>query len=223
MSLQINKNHVDKKAIEYLKKHWETPPRQQGGAVHARYTQTHGIGETTSLRPKMRKYLKYMTSQPNLTDCKAAELLLHFRLECLPLNAFHRYERNGESVAARQLRELCPSCNQHPETPTHFLLECPAYSAARSLPHIAACISDVPAGPNAWRTLLDYQQMASLIYAAWNIERAALTGRGANGGNSAPQSLRRYRLCWTPISLEMQQQLDAAVLCSSRRQKIDNG
>ena len=140
----------------------------------------------TATRPKMRKYLSDLTTVPHFESCKAAELLLHFRLEILPLNAFHSHNRQRESADARRRRELCPSCNTHAETPTHFLLECPAYSSPRSLPHIAACIADTHRylAQEPWRALLDHPDMVSFIYQAWVLRRAALAGREANGGNS---------------------------------------
>jgi hypothetical protein len=185
-SKQEFKTHVEKKAIEYLKNYWEMPPRHLAGAVHSRYKTAFGIGELTTTRPKMRKYLRDMTANTYYHSCKAAELLMHFRLECLPLNAFHRHVRRNESASACRLRELCPCCQEAVETPTHFLLDCPAYSSSRSLPHIAECIADVASLPDSerWCALLDCPTMATFIYDAWNIRRAALTGRGANGGHS---------------------------------------
>jgi hypothetical protein len=81
---------------------------------------------------------------------------------------------------------LCPSCKQHAETPTHFLLECPAYSCPRSLPHVAACVADAQNSSTQapWRRLLNQPLMANFILRAWDIRRAALTGREANGGDS---------------------------------------
>lgn len=37
------------------------------------------------------------------------------------------------NLAAEMQRELCPGCKTQLETPTHFLLECPAYAALRPL------------------------------------------------------------------------------------------
>jgi hypothetical protein len=186
ISKQAFKGHVEAKAINYLREYWTTPPRNQGGAIHSRYTADFGLGNLTATRPKMRKYLSDLTTVPHFESCKAAELLLHFRLEILPLNAFHSHNRQRESADARRRRELCPSCNTHAETPTHFLLECPAYSSPRSLPHIAACIADTHRylAQEPWRALLDHPDMVSFIYQAWVLRRAALAGREANGGNS---------------------------------------
>jgi hypothetical protein len=119
------------------------PPRHHlGGPVHTRYMADFGIREFTPRCPKIRTYLRTQTLYPRLVDCRAAELLMHFRLETLSFHAFHVYTRHRETTAARYMRELCPSCKQHAETPTHFLLECPAYSSPRSLPHVATCIAD---------------------------------------------------------------------------------
>jgi hypothetical protein len=80
----------------------------------------------------MREYLGKLTSVPGYKLCKGAELCMHLRLECLPLRAMHSQTRGSETAAARQLRECCPCCQQAPETPTHFLFECPAYAQARN-------------------------------------------------------------------------------------------
>jgi hypothetical protein len=186
VSKQDFKGHVEARAINYLRAYWTTPPRNLGGAVHSRYIADFDLGKLTPRRPKIRTYLHHQTLYPRYDDCKAAELLMHFRLEILPLNAFHSHNRQRESADARRRRELCPSCSAHSETPTHFLLECPAYSSPRSLPHIAQYIADAQASPTQapWRVLLDTPEMASYILQAWNIRRAALTGREANGGNS---------------------------------------
>ena len=52
--------------------------------------------------------------------------------------------------------------------------------------HIAACIADTHRYPaqEPWRALLNHPDMASFIYQAWVLRRAALAGREANGGNS---------------------------------------
>lgn len=186
VSTHAFKGHVEAKAISYLRQYWGTPPRNQGGPVHGRYTADFGLGNLTATRPKMHKYLNDLTTAAHFESCKAAELLMHFRLEILPLNAFHSHSRQRESAETRRRRELCPSCSSHAETPTHFLLECPAYSSPRSLPHVAACIADVYRYPSQepWRALLDHPDMASFVYQAWMLRRAALTGREANGGNS---------------------------------------
>jgi hypothetical protein len=66
---------------------------------------------------------------------------MQMRLECLPLKAFHSHRRRNETAEAQRIRELCPCCQQTSETPTHFLLECPAYSSPRS-----TCLADAIAG-----------------------------------------------------------------------------
>jgi hypothetical protein len=153
--------------------------------VHTRYVTDFGLAVLTPTRPRMRPYLWDMTSSLDLDSCRAAELFMHMRLETLPLNAFHRHTRPRETTAARTRREMCPACSTHAETPTHFLLECPAYSSLRSLPCVAACIAGVQAQQpqTPWRALLDEPTMAPYIYAAWTHRRAALTGREANGAS----------------------------------------
>jgi hypothetical protein len=180
------KGHVEARAINYLRSYWTQPPRNLGGSVHSRYMADIGIGELTPRRPKLRTYLHTLTTTPHLESCRAASLFMHFRLETLPLNAFHSHTRHRETAAARNARQLCPSCKQHAETPTHFLLECPAYSIPRSMPHIADCIADAQASPTQapWRQLLNQPLMANYILRAWDIRRAALAGREANGGSS---------------------------------------
>jgi hypothetical protein len=180
------KGHVEARAINYLRAYWTQPPRNSSGSVHTRYMADFGIGELTPRRPRIRTYLRAQTLYPRLDDCRAAELFMHFRLETLSLHAFHSHTRHRETAAARHIRELCPSCKQHAETPTHFLLECPAYSIPRSLPHVAACVADAQNSPTQapWRRLLNQPLMADFILRAWDIRRAALTGRGANGGHS---------------------------------------
>jgi hypothetical protein len=185
------KQYVGRLAMEYLKTYWQHPPRQQS-PVHARYVDTFGVGEIGTTRPRIRKFLREMTADTHLPTCQAAELYMHMRLECLPLRAFHCHQRRNETTAAQNLRQLCPCCQQHPETPAHFLLECSAYSSPRSAARVAAAVAQVTNTQGSWRRLLaDHPAtMADYILAAWNIRRAALAGRGANGGNpmvSAPE------------------------------------
>lgn len=182
---------------------WEMPPCHLAGAVHFRYKTTFGIGKLTTTRPKMRKYLRDMTADTYYNKCKAAELLMHFRLECLPLNAFHRHERRNESASTRRLRELCPCCQEAVETPTHFLLDCPAYSSSRSLPHIAECIADVASVPvnERWRALLDYQLWPLSFMMHGISEEPPSQGAGPMEG-----TLWRYHPCLKPISMEILQQ-----------------
>jgi hypothetical protein len=122
-------------------------------------------------------------------------------------DAFHSHRRQGETSTAQEARELCPCCQQAPETPTHFLLECTAYSSPRSV-LLAGAIAEAQANPAAnhapnshnpgspagggstpaletWRVILDHMQpgVIKFVQDAWRIRRAALTGRGANGGN----------------------------------------
>jgi hypothetical protein len=133
MNIDQFKAYVDKQAIAYLKQYWTHPPRKYSGPVHTRYTSAFGIGKLTTTRPKLRPYL----AQPFYSDpeylAKGTELCLHMRLECLPLKAFHNHRRHNETAEAQRIRQLCPCCRQAPETPTHFMFECPAYSSPRSL------------------------------------------------------------------------------------------
>jgi hypothetical protein len=60
------------------------------------------------------------------------------------------------------------------------------FSTNRSLPHVAACLADAQnsSTQTPWRRLLNQPHMADFILRAWDIRRAALTGREANGGDS---------------------------------------
>ena len=187
------KDYVDKKAIKYLRSYWTEPPRRYRGAVHTRYIASYEVGKLSTTRPKLRRYIKevYKTSSPT-DNGKGVELCMHMRLECLGLNAFHSHHRRGESLQAQRNRELCPGCRQAAETPTHFLLECPAYSASRSV-LLADAIADAQtatpgangADMGAWRVIMARMQpgVIKFVQDAWGIRRTALTGRGADGGN----------------------------------------
>jgi hypothetical protein len=133
---------VDKKAIEYLRAYWTEPPRKYRGAIHTRYMSSYGVGQLTSSRPKLRKYIVDNCRASSINETgKGVELCMHMRLECFGLNAFHRHRRQGESLDTQSNRELCPCCHQGLETPTHFPLECPAYSSPWSV-LLAGAIAD---------------------------------------------------------------------------------
>jgi hypothetical protein len=187
------KDYVDKQAIKYLRNHWTEPPRKYGGAIHTRYIASFEVGKLTTTRPKLRRYIKevFKTSSP-AENGKGVELCMHMRLGCLGLNAFHSHRRQGESLQAQRNRELCPGCRQAAETPTHFLLECPAYSAPRSVLLTDAIADAQTATPgangadmDAWRVIMARMQpgVIKFVQDAWGIRRAALTGHGADGGN----------------------------------------
>jgi hypothetical protein len=185
------KHHVDEKAIAYLKNYWTEPPRRYRGTIHTRYIASFEVGKLTTTRPKLRKYITDEYKNGTTDKGKGVELCMHLRLECLGLNAFHSRRRQGESVTAQRNRELCPCCHQDPETPTHFLLECPAYSSPRSLlladAIAGAHTTAAGAGASAeiWRAIMADMQPGVIKYVqdAWGIRRAVLTGREANGGN----------------------------------------
>lgn len=82
-------------------------------------------------------------------------------------------------------RGLCPGCKAQPETPTYFLLECPAYAALRS--HLfKTAVADAEQGTETatWRTLMQmkYDVVPDFNFFCMVLRRAALTGREANGG-----------------------------------------
>lgn len=120
------------KAMAYLRRYWERPPRRHDGAVLARYREAFGVGLQTAARTRPRSYTLALTEdRPSLLQAWGAELCMQLRSECLPLRSMHCVTRPRETPAARRRRELCPSCRQQPETPVHFLLECSAFAAAR--------------------------------------------------------------------------------------------
>ena len=174
------------KAMAYLKSFWSEPPRSYSLAVHSRYTESFGVGTVAAKNARMRKYLGKLTAVPGYTLCKGAELCMHMRLECLPLNAMRSHTRRGESAEAKQLRERCPCCQQAAETPAHFLFECSAYTQLRSsitgqIQHAHDRQDMAP-----WRALLAFEDgafgpTASFVLAAWQRRRAVLNGREANG------------------------------------------
>jgi len=87
---------------------------------------------------------------------------MQMRVEALPLKCIHSHSRHGESAAQRTQRESCPTCCAAPETVAHFLLECPAYAAARTVmmqvlrqrhPEVIAAMDGLAPG-ESWRRLL---------------------------------------------------------------------
>jgi hypothetical protein len=178
-------------AMKYLTAFWTSPPRSYSLNVHARYVASFGVGIVQAANARMRKYLGKLTSVPGYKLCKGAELCMHMRLECLPLRAMHSRARDNETAAAQQLRERCPCCQQAPETPAHFLFECPAYTQARTTVtgYITQAQADQDRDP--WRVLLAFEDraafapVASFVLAAWQHRRAVLTGREANGVSSS--------------------------------------
>lgn len=179
------KAYLNIKVRRYLDSYWRASTRRSG-PVHSRYVDSYGVGEFAGTRPRVRSYLNTLTRQPVFASCKAAEICMHLRLESLSLRAFHSHRRRNETAAAQLVREVCPSCGARPETPAHFLLECPAYAALRSVAPLADVVAQAAASPNPWRVLLARHPaaLAGYVFAAWNQRRAALAGRGAYGGDS---------------------------------------
>jgi hypothetical protein len=194
MSARDFNSHCALQTAAYLQAHWQQPPQHVPSAVHIRYINSFGVGQVHSTRPAMRKYIVCATETMG-SKGRAVELCMHMRMECLPLHAMHAHARRNESPAAQQARQECPCCRSAAETPTHFVLECPAYASVRaelmrtlqaSHPNAEASIS------TDWRALVgptylddDRTRAAVLDYvvAAWTKRRAALTGREANGGD----------------------------------------
>jgi hypothetical protein len=132
---------------------------RQQGAVYQRYVGTFGTGHSNHNKPSACGYISTLS---NMHRGKAAELCMQLRTECLQLKALHSHQRRNEDAMARTSREKCPACQQAPETTHHFLLECPAYSANRTMmfntlratmpQQLAAIQSRSP--EQAWRLLL---------------------------------------------------------------------
>jgi hypothetical protein len=157
------KNYCAAQAMQHLNTYWGQPPRQMQGAIQNRYKAAFGQGLTKPTRPCTRPYLMHLTEDLSVANGKAAELCMHMRIECLPLKAMHMHSRANESATARHARMQCPCCRQAPETPTHFLLECPAYSAPRvQLFHtlqdlkMSSPVTGRPLPPNTTSTLLEH-------------------------------------------------------------------
>lgn len=211
--------HCATKAMAYLQRHWSAPPR--GSQVAQHYVDAYGLGCVGGGRAHMRRWLLSLTEEPMSAHlARAVDICMQLRAACLPLNAMHRTTRTNETAAARRGRELCPCCRLSPETPAHFLLECPAAAAprremfaalqdagaespvtGRAVGHQAVTSEGEPlllahfvetSAAGAWRRLLGAgylehealgRDVATFVSTVWATQRAALAGRGANGGN----------------------------------------
>jgi hypothetical protein len=92
------------------------------------YTAAYGAAAINRGKPTARAFVHHLSSRRG----RAGELLVQLRAGCAPLRAAQPHRREGESGAARAAREVCPCCEAGAETPTHFLLQCPAYAPCRS-------------------------------------------------------------------------------------------
>jgi hypothetical protein len=144
----------------------EVGPRDAEGVVATQYIQQFGVGEVKFDKPTARAYISMLSAHGR---GPAAELCMRLRVQALGLRALHSGQRHNETVAAQQLREACPCCQQAAETTHHFLLECPAYAEHRSrmleVLHTkqpqrhAAILAATP--PNGWRLLLSNEVLAT--------------------------------------------------------------
>jgi hypothetical protein len=155
--------HVRAKITGLLKERWASATSRTGGAILARYVGAFGTGEMkrgmNGYQPAARSYMDYLTGRGRGLP---AELIMGLRIESLPLRCMHSNQRRHETVVQQQQRELCPVCKQSPETPAHFLLECPDYTAARTPffnvlrtthPDKMCAVEQLPA-IQVWRSLL---------------------------------------------------------------------
>jgi hypothetical protein len=126
------KNYVKSCAMTQLEQEWSAAcSRQQDGIVH-RYSQAFGFANIITgingTHPVARQYVSRFTHQGR---GPAAEVCMQLRTESLPLRCIRSKARRGETHVAQAARELCPLCKAAAETPSHFLLHCPAYHTAR--------------------------------------------------------------------------------------------
>lgn len=164
-SLAYNKTkfakYVRALAVDSLQTQWSTTHTRQGGGLCTRYHQACGAGAVTQgmmgMHPVARRYITYLSSSGRGW---AAELCMKLRMESLPLRCLHGKPRKHETLAAQAARERCPMCNAQAETPAHFLLHCPAYTASREnmMLHLIITspqlVADMQADATQWRRLL---------------------------------------------------------------------
>jgi hypothetical protein len=96
---------------------------------------------------------------------------MKLRMEALSLKCMHSKTRRHETITTQQVRERCPCCNQHSETPSHFLLGCPAYVVRREIMmlHLTSVlpqlVHDVQADARQWRLLLKGSTLTTSVIA----------------------------------------------------------
>jgi hypothetical protein len=155
------KNYVKECAMSLLDREWQAAcNRQHDGIVH-RYNEAYGVGEIITgingSHPAARKYINRFTHKGRGLP---AQLCMQLRTESLPLRCIRSKARRGETHVAQTAREQCPICKSSQETPSHFLLHCPAYNVHRermmlhlniSAPQTVAALH---ADSTRWRALL---------------------------------------------------------------------
>jgi hypothetical protein len=175
------------------------------GQVSRAYVASFGAGAVCAGRPAARSYFRHLSES---SRGRAAELIMQLRAGCLPLRAACSHQRRGESAADQRLRELCPCCKAGAETPTHFLLQCPAYALCRhtlmaelqrllpawqwqrmqpladneqaTLLLSDAVVGQVAPGRLGQGAINACAAVATFVYEAWSTRNTALTGRGPN-------------------------------------------
>jgi hypothetical protein len=155
------KQYVKLCVMTHLQQGWDAAcNRQNDGIVH-RYNQVFGFANVirgiNGSHPAARQYISRFTHQGRGI---AAELCMQLRTESLPLKCIRSKARRGETHVAQTAREQCPVCKHAPETPAHFLMQCPAYHAHRErmMLHLTISspqtVSALQADTTQWRHLL---------------------------------------------------------------------
>jgi hypothetical protein len=202
-------------ATDLLQQQWQHLSTTRHSRVCTHYEQAYNIGEISNgiggMHPTARDYFVKLS---NIGRGWPAELCLKLRTESMPLKCMHNSIRKNETITSQNTRQRCPVCKQAPETPVHFLLECPHYSHLRHvmLQHLmASCpqiVAEVHADTNNWRLLLQDSilmppsttatssvqmgsafPVADFVVGAWTIRSTALAGRETNGGNAMVSGL----------------------------------
>jgi hypothetical protein len=198
------------KFVRYLKERitnklyqsWGNDSNRRNSATLSRYIESYGKGiiqiGRNGAQPSARKYFSTLTQQKRGLP---AELIMGLRTECISLRCIKKSQRKNETIVQQLQRESCPHCSTTAETPSHFILQCPAYVDARNImfdalqqacPEEVAKVKSLPQD-QAWRQLLSdgfldnadsLAAVASFVMAAWQLRNTALTGRETNGGNS---------------------------------------
>ncbi|KAF8059711.1 hypothetical protein HT031_005119 [Scenedesmus sp. PABB004] len=163
------------------------------GSVARRYREAFGCGvfsaRSFTRRASVlcaRDYLGWLCRPGGPRRGQPAELLMHLRVECLPLRAAHSRACRGESAAQQAERERCPCCAARaPESAAHSSrtsFECgapgrPARLAAQ-LADLGACGGGVLAG-----VLAAHLRAAGIELAVSGNQELEL-GAGGGGGGS---------------------------------------
>jgi hypothetical protein len=190
--------YVRSLVMDHLHTQWEEASTRQQSGICTRYKETHGPGHIekgmNGMHPIARKYFSALSMVGRGTS---AEICMKLRTETLPLKCIHGKSRKNETIVAQQTRERCPLCKQTPETPAHFLLQCPAYTTLREpmMLHLTNVFPQLIAGVQAdhtqWRSLLtDLVLDAPVVTSSGtsSAPAAASDSAAAPGSATAPTS-----------------------------------